>query len=863
MKDRINGELLNKAIKDECRLKNGLSVIFVTKEKHPGLKSWQKLAQEDQTDDEIRALYRKRGSKNTAYSYFTGVGGLIDIDFDWEWTYHVALRHFGDRMETRTIKTPNGGYRALFIVERPENFLDYKNRPPRVEIHGNGSHVIVHGAAKDDNGDLKEYELIKDVGIRHDDRILPEIIEFLTGINQECSFLEYKCIANKLKNKRNYLTQEQRTSIGSFFAAEDIDFRTAVDFFRTCDDFDEKVTSDHLRRLYEKRFKHLTCDKLREHFDWDEPRCAGCPRKKETVNEVKDHQRSDEVEIGQFKVDEFFQLTEKDGEFYAIEDITTPIFEINKEISFATPLKTVPTTEGEKKTIGFYGSKSGYGFEPISFNRSEDSAVEAAVVFNVKQPKNQNQYRILEQCIRKAIKKTKKLKKSPQSVFTKVETVDVGAVQDDICEKLQYYMKLEYPDQYMIITCWILGTYLFPLFNNFGYLIVSGEKGAGKGTILDLLGEMCWNASSKLVSISEAGLFRLIKEQLPTMIIDEYHRMVENRNMGGAIESIIEVGYEKGGAVGRTEQVKGLDGTISYETFDYQVYCPKVLATRDQVEADEKGIKIFIPKIYFDKKYAERKKELLDDTFFNDVRERLMNWVIMSQHQVMAASEEIKPTEKLSGREYIVWLPVLAICKVAFPDRYEELLRFAEKQVSISRSDVSEKEMRVLTALNYLLPELEDGGRKLKNPSYKVTNREIKEAHMTLEGYGIHHGTIKSALQNLMLIGKLDQGTYYIEKGKLRDKLLERGLGTPSSEYEAELLVEDLEKSTFHDTYEVLVDCDGVTDDNFPDLLREKSGESLERCQAAYKQLKREGYIDLNPEGFPEPSDLLRDKMEI
>ncbi len=68
----------------------------------------------------FRKLYGKRGPEYIGYSYYTGFNGLIDIDFDWSWTYHVACRQFKERMETRTLKTPNQGYRVLFTTDQPK-----------------------------------------------------------------------------------------------------------------------------------------------------------------------------------------------------------------------------------------------------------------------------------------------------------------------------------------------------------------------------------------------------------------------------------------------------------------------------------------------------------------------------------------------------------------------------------------------------------------------------------------------------------------------------------------------------------------------------------------------------------------------
>ena len=271
--------LLKNALNDENRKKHGLCGIFVTKEKHPSLKGWQTYAKEQQTPKDIIDLYNKQKTRNTGYSYFTGIGGLIDIDFDWSWLYKEALRHFGDRFNTRTLRTPNGGYRALFITGTPDDYLEYKNKPPYIEIHGKPTHqVVVHGQACDENGKLKEYQVINDAEIREDPNILKDFKTFLQEVVTRCYFLEYPCIKSQLKGKSIELTQEQRTSIGSFFAAEKIDIELATDFYCCTDDFDAKITREHLERIYGKGFKHPKCETLRQNFNWDKKICDGCPR---------------------------------------------------------------------------------------------------------------------------------------------------------------------------------------------------------------------------------------------------------------------------------------------------------------------------------------------------------------------------------------------------------------------------------------------------------------------------------------------------------------------------------------------------------------------------------------------------------
>lgn len=182
--------------------------------------------------------------------------------------------------------------------------------------------------------------------------------------------------------------------------------------------------------------------------------------------------------------------------------------------------------------IGLYGSESGYGFDPIEFYTELEGAKHNATIGEANILVNTNQQRIIEIGITEALNNNQIMKKSPELLLNKLGVYMIEGICNEIKDKISYYIKLDSDLQYTITTCFILGTYLFPLFSTFGYLIISGEKGVGKGTFLDVMGKTCWNATSKLISVSEAVLFRRIAEQRPTLIIDEYHRAVKNSHVG-------------------------------------------------------------------------------------------------------------------------------------------------------------------------------------------------------------------------------------------------------------------------------------------------------------------------------------------
>lgn len=482
--------------------------------------------------------------------------------------------------------------------------------------------------------------------------------------------------------------------------------------------------------------------------------------------------------------------------------VNAPIFEVDGSIYYVIPLKNFhsndPANPEPIQPIALYGPNTILGVSPLSFSMETDCANPKAIISDVDDLLNDNQQSAIEMGIRESLNKRDIIKEESPTLFLKPSLETKGDIAKRIYEKLRYYLKLNEDWEYYIATCFILGTYLFPIFATFGYLVISGEKGAGKGTFLDFLERTCWNASAKQISVTEAVLFRRIDGQLPTLIIDEYHRAITNKNSGTSLISIMESGYERGGVVSRAVQYKE-GGEIKFNVTDYDIYCPKVIATRKPVEADAKGIKIIMDKQSNDVKYAKRKKELYNDSFFHTVRSDILKWAISNQKDILSAYNEIDPDKLFSGREYNVWLPALAISKIAFPEIHDLIMKYAGKSIAKTRSDTYEKENRILNAIHYLYSDdkLVDGGKKLKKlPSFKISNSEIKKALSAIDDELMHHNTIKSALDNLKILGQASNGIYFIKKENLFLKFAERDLILKTEDFNKYIKPNNVDKTS-------------------------------------------------------------------
>ncbi|GEM_PF-1757283 len=342
----------------------------------------------------------------------------------------------------------------------------------------------------------------------------------------------------------------------------------------------------------------------------------------------------------------------------------------------------------------------------------------------------------------------------------KSELDEIFTLVDNLLYYVKYYVKYDEEITAYVIACWILGTYLFPMFNYYPYLYFRAEKGSGKGTNLQIISRTAWNPTDKFIASKKAPLFRLIERAKPTLILDEYHRLLKNPFIGPAIESILESGSEKGGKVIRCKE--GNPNEIEH----FDVYCPKVLASRRATEIEEKSIVVILTKTT-DVRYAERRKELDYDKSFERIKEGLLRIALAYWKEIFEVYKQLKPTKYLTGREFNLWCPILAIAKVIFPDKYDEILKFAEKSTRSRLGERFEIEDIVLTALynNLTIDTLSSDNYVL------VTLKKLRE----WTEHQLHHNTINSALSNLKLINKSRAGKIYLRVDRLLELFKERG----------------------------------------------------------------------------------------
>jgi len=210
-----------------------------------------------------------------------------------------------------------------------------------------------------------------------------------------------------------------------------------------------------------------------------------------------------------------------------------------------------------------------------------------------------------------------------------------------------------YRDGYVeVVTCWVIGSFLFPAFSAYPYLFLTGPRGSGKTKLLDVIGYMAFNAESTS-SVTPASVFRIVEANQATLLIDEAE-MLKGGKDNLELKLILNAGYKPGKPVTRTN-------TDTMEVERFLVYSPKAIASINQIDSTLKsrGIEVNMIKTSSKSKGNRRVTDRSGDWW--KIRDALYRYLLDYVFDVQKIYEESEEVNKLQCRKNELWSPLLAI----------------------------------------------------------------------------------------------------------------------------------------------------------------------------------------------------------
>lgn len=206
-----------------------------------------------------------------------------------------------------------------------------------------------------------------------------------------------------------------------------------------------------------------------------------------------------------------------------------------------------------------------------------------------------------------------------------------------------------------IATYYVLFSWMFDRFNEVPYLRAIGDFGSGKSRFLQAIGILCYKPVFTGGATTPSPIFRIINEVHGTLVIDEADFRFSD--MTSDIIKILNTGYQKGIPVLRSE------GKGTYEIKVYDVFCPKIVATRETFSDKALESRFLVEEMGAGKLRSDIPRTLTED-FYQDaeyIRNKLLMWRLKNYFEPIERREDL--IEGIHPRLNQIVMPLLSIIK--------------------------------------------------------------------------------------------------------------------------------------------------------------------------------------------------------
>lgn len=206
-----------------------------------------------------------------------------------------------------------------------------------------------------------------------------------------------------------------------------------------------------------------------------------------------------------------------------------------------------------------------------------------------------------------------------------------------------------------IATYYVLFTWMFDRFNEVPYLRAIGDFGSGKSRFIQAIGILCYKPIFTGGATTPSPIFRIVNEVKGTLIIDEAD--FKFSDMTSEIVKILNTGYQKGMPVLRSE------GKGTFEVKAYDVYCPKIVATRETFSDKALESRFLVEEMGAGKLRADIPRTLEEDFYVDaeKIRNKLLMWRFKNYFEPLEKRTEV--IEGIHPRLNQIVIPLLSVIK--------------------------------------------------------------------------------------------------------------------------------------------------------------------------------------------------------
>jgi DNA primase len=277
---------------------------------------------------------------------------------------------------------------------------------------------------------------------------------------------------------------------------------------------------------------------------------------------------------------------------------------------------------------------------------------------------------------------------------------DIQKTFSEVRAAMQRYIDFTDERVYDFLACWIIGTYLFPIFSHYPYVHFTGPKGSGKSQCLHVLRNLGHNA--KIAgSMTLAVQFRIISALQPTLLFDEMENLGQTQHT--ELHRMLKYGFEKNGP-----QVWRMDTTGNrMEMSCWSVYCPRAFASIEGMEdvIGSRSVQVIMERSFNDE--IKSRTVNAEDTLWQDLRDQLFLVTMTEGTRIKGIYDSLeKPAEiYFSGRDWDIFKGILSVAWSVGSEAFNSLISFAinTHESKVARDQDNSPDMIILRFLSEVI----------------------------------------------------------------------------------------------------------------------------------------------------------------
>lgn len=292
--------------------------------------------------------------------------------------------------------------------------------------------------------------------------------------------------------------------------------------------------------------------------------------------------------------------------------------------------------------------------------------------------------------------------------FAALECSAVG-VYEDIYNYIQEYLVLK-PEEYHLMTLWIMASYLVDDFKTVPYLLFIAPKESGKSQAMRILSQLAYRAFLA-ASVTPSALFRAIELWKVTLLIDEAEYQVKNDTESGqALYQVLNMGYKRDSYALRVEGENRIPA--SFDVFGF-----KAIASTKIFLATLESRSIII-----NMSQGKPPKIIIDEQRADIIRSELLYFRFSSLNKL-----PITQPESTSGRIIEIMTPLFTVAQIfkglngiKTKISFDEITKILNEQVENMQTSRADEEHESYEAI------ILDAIEKLKNDNKREEPETIR-----------------------------------------------------------------------------------------------------------------------------------------